>query len=118
MKNLILDLINNSNTLLAVREKLIFNCGFQTYHDVDTDATGFWVKKEVLPADICYIGLHVNPGQGVYLKIDPRIDYKRSADIMARSIKYKTFEGTPSFEDIMGQIDQFMKEIYCEGWDK
>lgn len=105
MKNNLLDLINNSKTILDVREKLLKDCYFKPHHDVDTEATGFWLKKEILPADICYIALYVKPGQGVYLKID-------------RPIKTKTFEGTPSFEEIMGQIDEFLTEIYGEGWDK
>jgi len=105
MKNLLLDLVNNTNTILSVREKLLSDCGFKAHIDVDTEATGFWLKKEVFPAEVCYIGVHVRPGQGVYLKIDS-------------PIKYKNFEGTPSFEEIMGQIDEFMKEIYGEGWDK
>lgn len=105
MKNLLLDLINNSKTILSVREKLLSDCGFKPHHDVDTESTGFWLKKEIFPAEVCYIAVYVRPGQGVYVKID-------------RPIKYKTFEGTPSFEEIMGQIDQFMTEIYGEGWDK
>lgn len=101
MKSLLLDLVNNANTILSVREKLLSGCGFEARIDVDADAAGFWLKKEVFPAEVCYIGVHVRPGQGVYLKIDS-------------PIKCKNFEGAPSFEEIMGQIDEFEREICDE----
>lgn len=103
MKNNLLDLAKNANTLLEVRDKLLGDCEFEAYRDVDTEKEGFWVKKAIGDKRAA-IGLYLKTGRGISVNINTLE-------------RYEVLEGTPSFREVMDKIGQFMTELYGKGWD-
>jgi len=103
MKNNILDLQKNCGTILRVRETLLNDCNFQKFRDVDTENTGYWVKKQI-DGRVCNLGIYVRPGDGI-------------------SVNVNTFEkrgllpGAPEFEAVMDMIDKFLTELFGDGWN-
>lgn len=103
MKNNLKDLATNANTLLEVREKLLDVHGFDTYRDVDTENSGYWVKKDIKDRRAA-VGLYVLPGRGISVNINT----------MER---YEVLNGAPTFQQVMEKIDQFMTDLYGRDWD-
>ena len=104
MKNNLLDLAKNANTLLEVREKLLSDCKFEAFRDVNTEEEGFWVRKEI-GSKRAAIALSIKAGRGISVNVN-------SLE------RYEVLEGTPSMKEVMDKIDEFMTELYGNGWEK
>lgn len=102
MTNNLLDLKNNIDTILAVREKLLGDWECLQYRDVDTESSGYWVKVPVLTKDgehkNAALGIYVHPGKGITVNFD--------------SMKfYKKLTGVPSYEYLMDTIEEGMDAL-------
>lgn len=101
MKNNLLDLRKNINTILEVRDKLLeMEC--LEYRDVDIETTGYWVKVPVLTKDgehkNAALGIYVNPGKGISVNFNSMQFYKK-------------LPGTPSYDEVMDAIDKGMEKL-------
>ena len=109
MKNNLLDLRKNINTILEVRDKLLeMEC--LEYRDVDIETTGYWVKVPVLTKDgehkNAALGIYVNPGKGIY------VNPGKGISVNFNSMQfYKKLPGTPSYDEVMDAIDKGMEKL-------
>ena len=105
MKNNLLDLIENINTILEVRDKLLGDMECLEFRDVDTETTGgYWVKVPVLvngEHKNASLGIYVLPGKGISVNFNSMQFYKK-------------LPGTPSYEEVMDTIDEGMEELGYE----
>lgn len=104
MKNNLLELRENIDTILEVRDKLLGDMDCLKYRDVDTETTGYWVKVPVLvngEHKNAALGIYVNPGKGISVNFNSMQFYKK-------------LPGTPSYEEVMDMIDEGMEELGYE----
>jgi hypothetical protein len=100
MKNNLLELRENIDTILEVRDKLLGDMDCLKYRDVDTENTGYWVKVPVLvngEHKNAALGIYVNPGKGISVNFNSMQFYKK-------------LPGTPSYDEVMDTIDEGMEE--------
>ena len=102
MTNNLLDLKNNIDTILTVREKLLDDWECLKYRDVDTESSGYWVKVPVLTKDgehkNAALGIYVYPGKGITVNFNSMEFYKK-------------LKGVSSYEDVMAAIDEGMEKL-------
>lgn len=102
MKNNLLDLRTNIDTILAVRDKLLGDMECLEYRDVDVENTGYWVKVPVLTKDgehkNAALGIYVYPGKGITVNFNSMEFYKK-------------LQGVPSYEEVMDTIDEGMEKL-------
>lgn len=102
MKNNLLDLRKNIDTILAVRDKLLGDWECLQYRDIDTENNGYWVKVPVLTKD----GEHENAALGIYLYPGKGITVNFNSMEF-----YKKLKGVPSYEDVMDAILEGMDAL-------
>ena len=105
MKNNLLDLKINIDTILSVRDKLLGDMECLEYRDVDVETSGYWVKVPVLTKDgehkNAALGIYVYPGKGITVNVNSMEFYKK-------------LTGTPSYEDVMKAFDEGMEKLGYE----
>ncbi len=104
MKNNLLDLRDNIDTILEVREKLLGDMDCLEYRDVDTETTGYWVKVPVIhngEHKNAALAIYVLPGKGISVNFNTMQFYKK-------------LPGTPSYDEVMDTIDKGMEELGYE----
>lgn len=103
MTNNLLDLKNNIDTILAVRDKLLDDWDCLPYRDVDVETSGYWVKVPVLTKD----GEHLNAALGIY--VYPPV---KGITVNFNTMEFfKRLEGVPSYEEVMEAIDEGLEKL-------
>lgn len=105
MINNLLDLRNNIDTILSVRDKLLGDWGCLQYRDVDEETNGYWVKVPVLTKD----GEHKNAALGIY--VYPAKGITVNFNTMEF---YKKLTGVPSYKEVIDAIDEGMEKLGYE----
>lgn len=102
MKNNLLDLKTNIDTILSVRDKLLGDMECLEYRDVDVESSGYWVKVPVLTKEgehkNAALGIYVYPGKGITVNFNSMEFYKK-------------LTGVPSYESVMDAIDEGMEKL-------
>jgi hypothetical protein len=105
MKNNLLDLKTNIDTILAVREKLLGDWECLQYRDVDTESSGYWVKVPVLTKEgehkNAALGIYVYPGKGITVNFNSMEFFRK-------------LTGVPTYKEVMGAIDEGMEKLGYE----
>lgn len=105
MKNNLLDLKINIDTILEVRDKLLGDWECLQYRDVDTETSGYWVKVPVLTKDgeheNAALGIYVYPGKGITINFNSMEFFRK-------------LPGASTYEQVMDTIDEGMEKLGYE----
>lgn len=104
MKNNLRDLSLNAETANRVRTFLLERCHFETYRDVDTEKSGFWVKKTINGLHLA-LGIYVMPGRGISVNMNSMEEYR-------------VLEGAPIIAAVIKVIETFVVPKYGKDWMK
>lgn len=104
MKNNLLDLIKNLNTVLEVRSELLAD-GAKKYHDVDEESMGIWL---LIPTKDDPDATNYKLAAGIYAKAgdNPMITVNLNSTAF-----YKKLKGTPSAEEVIDAIYEGAEEL-------
>lgn len=104
MKNNLLDLIKNLNTVLDVRSELLAG-GAKKYHDVDEESMGVWL---LLPTKADPEASNYKLAVGIYAKAGENPMITVNLNSLAF---YKKLKGTPSAEEVIDAIYEGAEEL-------
>lgn len=101
MKNNLLDLRTNIDTVLTVREELCDNYSAKPYpdRDVDTESLGYWLKMPSADGESwSAVGIYIKPGVGISVNINTRAFYK-------------LINGVPSSDEVLNVLSDGFSEL-------
>ena len=101
-KNNLLDLRNNVDVLLQVRDKLLGDMECLQFRDVDEEPNGYWVKVPVIDKN----GEHKNASLGLYVYGGKGITVNFNTMQFFRKLP-----GASTYEQVMDTIDDGMEEL-------
>jgi hypothetical protein len=101
-KNNLLDLRNNIDVVLQVRDKLLGDMECLQFRDVDEEPNGYWVKVPVIDKDgehkNASLGIYVYPGKGITVNFNSMQFFRK-------------LPGASTYEQVMDTIDDGMEEL-------
>ena len=101
-KNNLLDLRQNIDVILQVRDKLLGDMECLQFRDVDEETNGYWVKVPVIDKD----GEHRNAALGIYVYGGKGITVNFNSMQFFRKLP-----GASTYEQVMDTIDDGMEEL-------